>query len=777
MKYTILTTLILTSNAYAQSAETIILEKYNKDSIYYSEKQLKLPTATPKIKSMVQVPGFTSYQVNVNSSGEDILRDAANEPSIAVNPINPNQIAIGWRQFNSVTSDFRQAGRSYSDDGGKTWNYQEVFEPGVFRSDPVLESDADGVFYYQSLKVVGNIFNVDQWKSFDGGKTWQDKTFAYGGDKSWYAIDKTFGSERGNIYNAWNVAANQYGDRTYNNLIYGTSTFSDPVEIPFMPIFGTLDIGLDGSLYIIGIQAYQSISAPMYLIKTDTPYLNLPTFNHQKFIDLGGNMQLGSNINFEGLNGQLYIAVDHSSRSSSGNVYISGSVNPDFTYDQLDVNFIRSTDGGNTFSEPIKINTDDSIGNWQWFGTMSVAPNGRIDIIWNDTRALDGGYGDDQTSRLFYSYSYDGGITFAKDEAISPEFNHLLGYPVQRKMGDYIDMESDNLGAHIAYTATFNGGQDVYYMHAKPSAIEENPDFPALMTNNAWVADGVPRQGILSSILINNGNPDNPLLAFDAIFTAKPDGQPMWLVASGEIPKTGDSFSTPVYMPTGDLADNGTPLLAIGKMTKTRVRDESNELVDGLIQYQFDMTDSAKSYLAEYAAGQFDESYFNSNPFYGIQKNLVFHSILPAQQFREDTCNLNGQVFNSAGEKNEGRLQYTYRTDDILNMFAADFTYKKTVVDGIATIDTDENGLATPFWQVLQSDNDGVLSDHSVTSTVYDPRPAAGFFETAEDQGVDESGTEQITAEGLSVTANKPDGTTENMTILAYNAYCGELIR
>ena len=31
---------------------------------------------------------------------------------------------------------------------------------------------------------------------------------------------------------------------------------------------------------------------------------------------------------------------------------------------------------------------DDPTGNgaWQWFGTMSVAPDGRIDAIWNDTR-------------------------------------------------------------------------------------------------------------------------------------------------------------------------------------------------------------------------------------------------------------------------------------------------------------------------------------------------------------------------------------------------------
>ena len=52
---------------------------------------------------------FTSFQVNVDASGNNITGDAANEPSIAVDPTNHNRMAIGWRQFNSVISNFRQA--------------------------------------------------------------------------------------------------------------------------------------------------------------------------------------------------------------------------------------------------------------------------------------------------------------------------------------------------------------------------------------------------------------------------------------------------------------------------------------------------------------------------------------------------------------------------------------------------------------------------------------------------------------------------------------------
>jgi len=63
---------------------------------------------------------FTSIQVNVDTSGHNIIGDAANEPSIAVDPRWPNRIAIGWRQFDSVSSNFRLAGIGFSTDGGRS---------------------------------------------------------------------------------------------------------------------------------------------------------------------------------------------------------------------------------------------------------------------------------------------------------------------------------------------------------------------------------------------------------------------------------------------------------------------------------------------------------------------------------------------------------------------------------------------------------------------------------------------------------------------------------
>ena len=121
--------------------------------------------------------GNVSVQVNVGDLGGvpyNIVGDAANEPSIAVDPVNPNRMAIGWRQFDSIESDFRQAGWGYTDDGGLTWTFPGVIEPGVFRSDPVLASDAAGNFYYNSLTASANLteFWCSVYKSTDGGVSW-----------------------------------------------------------------------------------------------------------------------------------------------------------------------------------------------------------------------------------------------------------------------------------------------------------------------------------------------------------------------------------------------------------------------------------------------------------------------------------------------------------------------------------------------------------------------------------------------------------------------------
>ncbi len=90
--------------------------------------------------TIVSTPFGKSYQVNVNSGGQNIAGDAANEPSMCIDPTNPNRMAIGWRQFDSTNSSFRQSGVAYTTNGGRNWIFPGNLEAGTFRSDPAIRA-------------------------------------------------------------------------------------------------------------------------------------------------------------------------------------------------------------------------------------------------------------------------------------------------------------------------------------------------------------------------------------------------------------------------------------------------------------------------------------------------------------------------------------------------------------------------------------------------------------------------------------------------------------
>jgi len=160
----------------------------------------RIEHSIPVIELMAQPGGMRSVQVNVAPGGLNIVGDAANEPSLAVDPTDPSRMVIGWRQFDTIASDFRQAGYAYSHDGGATWTFPGVHDPGLFRSDPVLEADRFGNIYYYSLHSnLGDVWRCDLFLTDDAGLTWSDPIFAFGGDKAWYAIDNTGGIGDGNV--------------------------------------------------------------------------------------------------------------------------------------------------------------------------------------------------------------------------------------------------------------------------------------------------------------------------------------------------------------------------------------------------------------------------------------------------------------------------------------------------------------------------------------------------------------------------------------------------
>ena len=414
---------------------------------------------------------FTSYQVNVDSNGQNIVGDAANECVISVDPTDGNKMTVGWRQFNDVTSNFRQGGWGYTTDAGITWTFPGVLENNVFRSDPVTKSDELGNFFFLSLQsnVQQSFFCDDLWSSINGGQSWtllSGEQGAGGGDKQWLTIDKTSGPGHGFQYQLDDGINCNGGGVQFQRSTNGGVTWQSPVSIPNGPIYGSLDVDTNGNVFLGGE------GSTFYCIRSSNAQIGgqTPSFDQVTAVNMGGDLGSGG-INGVGLTGMLFLAIDHSGGATNNNVYMLASVIPPGR-STTDVMFVRSTDGGLTFSAPHKVNDDPVNPNkWHWFGTFAVAPNGRLDAVWYDTRNA----ANNTDSQLFYSFSTDAGVTWSSNVAVSSAFNPFEGYPNQSKIGDYITIVSDDTGGNVAYSATFNlnptSGQheeDVYYVRVFP---------------------------------------------------------------------------------------------------------------------------------------------------------------------------------------------------------------------------------------------------------------------------------------------------------------------
>jgi hypothetical protein len=433
-----------------------------------------LPIFSPR--TIISLPTGTSFQVNVSGAGQNIGGDAANEATMCIDPNNPNRIAIAWRQFDSTNSNFRQAGYAYSINGGVNWTVGGTLQTNVFRSDPVLASDAEGRFYYLSLNNP-NTFSCDIWRSTNGGANWQLIGPATGGDKEWLTIDTTPGPGHGNIYQDWDTSS-PTGNRDFTLSRDGGVTWSNPIVIPQTPYFGTLDVGPSGELYLLGWNGSQfwvnrSTNAPNPLATF--------AFDLTVAVNLGGNQQFSTGPNPVGLLGQASIGVDRSSGPTRGNVYALCSAGSASSL--CDVMFARSTNRGVTWSAPVRIN-DAGPNSYHWFGTLAVAPNGRIDVCWYDTRSNT----NNNLSQLYYSSSSDGGLTWSANQPVSLAFNTTLGWPQQQKIGDYLGLVALSNATCIAYSATYNGEEDIYFLRIPDLPIRVSISMAGTNVSLSWNA-------------------------------------------------------------------------------------------------------------------------------------------------------------------------------------------------------------------------------------------------------------------------------------------------
>jgi len=110
-----------------------------------------------------------------------------------------------------------------------------------------------------------------------------------------------------------------------------------------------------------------------------------------------------------------------------------------------DVGYVRSTDGGATWSKPRSIADDDPKNlAGKFIPMLSVAPNGRLDAAWWDTRDDPGIRSND----VYYAYSENDGETWSKNIRVSEQ-------TIDRRYGVYGNNFDQNSPPALASTNQF----------------------------------------------------------------------------------------------------------------------------------------------------------------------------------------------------------------------------------------------------------------------------------------------------------------------------------
>ena len=168
-----------------------------------------------------------------------------------------------------------------------------------------------------------------------------------GGDKQWFTIDKTNGPGHGFQYQSDDGINCSGGGVEFQRSTDGGITWQAPISIPHAPIYGTLDVDTNGNLFIGGE------GSTFYCVRSSNAQIGgqTPTFDQSNRRQHGWRSSVAAESIqqdwMECCSWRLIAPV----AATNNNIYMLASVVPSGR-STTDVMFVRSTDGGLTFSAP-----------------------------------------------------------------------------------------------------------------------------------------------------------------------------------------------------------------------------------------------------------------------------------------------------------------------------------------------------------------------------------------------------------------------------------------
>lgn len=486
----------------------------------WSRMQIDKNKITPINPDYRYIPGPPVYQ-KYDIGETDVLvmpnyrvlpgtNSTQSELSIDIHPLNPAIMFAGANATNWPFSTIYGTGVYWTTNAGTNWVGFNNPPFGTNSGDPAAVIGTNGNFY---MGYIDNPGGQGISVSSNNGSTWTSYTVAPNpgslADKNHLMVDKKVGSPYENrVYDTWSDLGGGVND---NDAVLKYSTNFGATWSAAINLSASLNPGSHAQ----GVNAQTGPNGEVYV--TFALYDAWPggedAIGFAKSTDGGATWtktRIYSAVNF-GIRGELKptfirvssfpsMSVDRTGGVNNGNIYITWpqrGVTP--AGSDPDIVLIRSTNGGTTWSSPVRVN-DDPINNGkeQYYPWCTVDQNtGQLNLVWYDNRNTT-----NDSTGVFMATSDDGGLTFdnfqVSDQNFRPKPISGLAGGYQ---GDYIGITAANNKAYPFWADDRTGNYQAWITEVTfgPS-IDHTP-----LTNTENLAGPYVINAVVSSV--------NPLVA------------------------------------------------------------------------------------------------------------------------------------------------------------------------------------------------------------------------------------------------------------------------